>query len=232
MITQSMFANVLFYIMIVVCAIEWIAADREWKRVRFVTKPLSIMMIVAWFTSVGLWKGDLIWFGLGLVLSLAGDVVLLWKRLFLPGMILFFLAHVTYIIGFNIDQNFPLQGETLLVVIGVIATSSLFFYYILKGLKYDRVNSKLKIPLIAYGIVISIMVSSAILNYFRAGWNQQLEAVILSSVGAVFFFLSDMLIGLRNFTRRFQYDNFLIMFLYHLGQILIASGAIIHFSLI
>lgn len=225
-----MFANILFYGMIVICALDWIAADREWRRVRFFSKVMAILLIISWFTSVGMWQGGLIWFGIGLGFSLIGDVLLLWDRLFLPGMIAFFLTHVAYIIGFNTEQNFPMQGETLLVIIGVTVTSAVFFRYILKGLKYDRKNAGLKVPLIMYGVVVSVMVASAILNYFRGGWSGQPEAVILSSVGAVFFYLSDMMIGMRNFARRFQYDHFLIMFLYHLGQILIVTGGLIHFS--
>src|SRR5512144_421577 len=40
------------------------------------TKPGTLILLIAWFTQIGDWRGGLLWFGLGLVFSLAGDVLL------------------------------------------------------------------------------------------------------------------------------------------------------------
>jgi uncharacterized membrane protein YhhN len=221
------FVNILFYLTIAVMVADWIAADRKAIKVRYGTKPAAMILLILWFTQAGHWQGVLLWFGIALVLSLLGDIFLLFEdRFFVLGLVSFLLAHISYLVGFN--QTFPaVEAQTLLVLVAVGAIAVVVFSYVLKGMSRSSKNKKLKIPVIIYGMVISLMVVSAILNFYRAGWS--LPTALLTSLGAALFFTSDSMIAIRNFVTRFTHDDYLIMLTYHLGQLMITAGVLLQF---
>ena len=71
----------------------------------FVFKPATTLLIIAWAWPRG---GDVPamrrWVRAGLVLSLAGDVFLMWPEGFLPGLVSFLLAHLAYIAGLHAQR--------------------------------------------------------------------------------------------------------------------------------
>ena len=209
--------------------VDWIAADRKAIRLRYATKPAAMILLLIWFTQAGHWQGTLLWFGIALVFSLLGDIFLLFEdKLFIFGLAAFLTAHIFYLIGFN--QTFPaIDAQTLLVLVAVGAIAVVIFSFVLKGMNRSSKNAKLKIPVIVYGLVISLMVVSAILNFYRAGWS--VPTALLTSLGAALFFASDSMIAFRNFVSRFNHDDYLIMLTYHLGQLLIAFGVLLQFVL-
>lgn len=221
------FVNILFYLTIIVMVADWIAADRKATRVRYGTKPAAMILLIVWFTQAGHWHGVLLWFGIALVLSLVGDIFLLFEdKFFVPGLLAFLAAHIFYLIGFN--QTFPaIDAQTLLVMVAVGAIAISVFSFVLKGMNRSKSTRKLKIPVIIYGTVISLMVVSAILNFYRVGWS--LPTALLTSLGAAFFFTSDSMIAIRNFVTRFSHDDYLIMLTYHLGQLMITAGVLLQF---
>jgi uncharacterized membrane protein YhhN len=221
------FVSILFYLTIVVMVADWIAADRKATKVRYGTKPAAMILLILWFTQAGHWQGILLWFGIALVLSLVGDIFLLFEdKFFIPGLVSFLAAHIFYLVGFN--QTFPaIEAQTLLVLVAVGAIAVAVFSYVLKGMNRSKSNQKLKIPVIVYGMVISLMVVSAILNFYRVGWS--LPTAFLTSLGAALFFTSDSMIAIRNFVTRFNHDDYLIMLTYHLGQLMITAGVLLQF---
>src|SRR5512133_3580437 len=92
----------LFWLMVVLALLDWLASWQHWKKVRWVSKPGTLILLIIWFTQIGGWQGTLVWFGMGLVFSLLGDIFLNMSspRSFMPGVGAFFLAHVFYIAGF------------------------------------------------------------------------------------------------------------------------------------
>lgn len=231
---QNLINNLLFYIMIVVCVVDWIAAELKNHRLRYFTKPLSILLIIAWFSMVGQWQGQLLWFGLALVFSFAGDVLLMFSdRLFVFGMLAFLVAHVMYILGFTLGQSLPLQKETLYILLAVGVVFAVVLSYVLKGLREKPAHRKLLVPVIVYSIAISLMLISALLNLIRPEWRIEgiagLPAAIFTAVGAAFFFASDAMLASRNFVKRFNHDDFMVMSTYHIGQIILVAGAMMHF---
>ena len=219
--------NVLFYVTIVTMVADWIAAERKWKTARFVTKPLALVLLILWFTQVGFWKGPLLWFGLALVFSLLGDVFLLFQNGFLFGLLAFMVTHLLYLVGFNQTLP-PIDAATLLVLVAVSAVTVIVFNFVLKGINADPKHARMKIPVIIYGVVISLMLTSAILNFYRADWS--LPTALLTSVGAALFFTSDSMIAIRTFIGHFNHDDYLVMLTYHLGQLLIAFGVLLQFA--
>ena len=88
---------------LIFAALEALALQKNYPRLEVVAKPAVMLALLFWlWTSAGL-KGTVLWFGLGILFSLAGDVLLMISldRLFVAGLTAFLLAHVSYIIGFN-----------------------------------------------------------------------------------------------------------------------------------
>jgi alkenylglycerophosphocholine/alkenylglycerophosphoethanolamine hydrolase len=224
---MSIIRNILFYLTIGVAVVDWIAADRQWKVVRFITKPLTLVLLILWFTQYGRWQGVLLWFGIGLVVSLVGDILLLFPaKLFLGGLIAFLLAHTAYIIGFNTSVP-PIGSESLFVLLGVTVIGAIILRVILRGMNPNPQHTRMRIPVIAYCIVISLMLVSALLTFFRSDWN--LPSALLVSIGATLFFASDAMIAIRDFVHRFTHDDYLVMATYHLGQILLTAGVLMNY---
>src|SRR5574340_1118363 len=83
-------------------AADWLAVGMGWVRWRKFTKPIVMLTLIAGFTVAGGWRGDGVWFGLGLVFSLIGDVFLMLPpSYFMAGLGAFLVVHIAYIIGFN-----------------------------------------------------------------------------------------------------------------------------------
>src|SRR5215475_5571703 len=95
--------NFLLISALILAGLEIFALQKNLRRLEVVAKPAVMIALFLWlWTSVGL-QGALLWFGLGVLFSLVGDMLLMMSldRFFLPGLIAFLFAHVAYIIGLN-----------------------------------------------------------------------------------------------------------------------------------
>ena len=92
----------LFFIAVGFAILDWYAAWKENRYLLLVAKPLTVIFMMLWSLQVSGWHGGMLFFGLGLVFSLGGDIALLFSsRWFLLGLFSFLLAHIMFIIGFN-----------------------------------------------------------------------------------------------------------------------------------
>ncbi len=207
---------------------EWIAVGMSWPQVRRVTKPLTMILILVWFSLSGAWRGNLFWFGLGLVFSLTGDVLLLLPpRFFLGGLAAFLTAHIFYILGFTGYTAPVVRWEGLLITLGVGLLAVWFGRPIAAGAR-RKSGGKMMIPVVFYLTIISLMVITALLTLFNPAWPPLAARTV--TAGALLFILSDTLLGTRQFVRRVRYDSVLIMLTYHAGQVLITLGALLAFA--
>jgi uncharacterized membrane protein YhhN len=219
--------NFLLLIFVLIIAIvDWIAVAWNWRKVEYIAKPAVMILLLIWFGQSTGFKGHLIWFALGLVFSLAGDVFLvLPKEQFLLGLISFLLGQLAYIVGFN--STFPpVNLPTLILTLLVAATAFQIYRRIAAGLKSGGYES-LKIPVLVYTTVISIMVLSALFTLTRTEW-QPLHAIIVAG-GALLFFFSDTILAWNRFVEPIPNGRLINMIAYHAGQLLIALGAAAHF---
>jgi uncharacterized membrane protein YhhN len=186
-----------------------------------------MIFLLIWLGQTTGFKGHLIWFALGLVFSLAGDVFLMLPReQFMAGLVSFLLGHLAYIVGFNSSLpriNLPLIILTLLVA----GTAVQIYRRIAAGLTSGG-KGRYKPPVLIYTIVISAMVLSALLTLVRQEW-QPLHALIVAA-GALLFFLSDTLLAWNKFVAPLANGRLKVIIAYHLGQLLIALGASAHFT--
>jgi uncharacterized membrane protein YhhN len=221
----------LFWIAVGLTGAEWVTVWRDWKTAGYVTKPLAMLGILAWYNQAawsgpaGGWRGGLLWFGLGLVASLAGDIILMLPaRFFVPGLIAFLCAHLLYLVGFNIH----LPGVTwslLLVLAGVLGIGILVFRPILKGLERSPGSRAMHVPVIVYATVISLMLFSALASFWRPGWGSQ--AALVASLGAGLFWISDTVLATGKFVHPVRRYDLIVMVTYLLGQFGLAAGALL-----
>jgi len=213
-----------------VMPLEWVSAGKRWVRMRVVTKPLSLILLIVIFSNLGGWIQPGSWFGAGLVFSLAGDIfLLLRKRFFIAGLFSFLIAHSLYIIGFSFGDLKPNSWGFIpfLLVIGLVM---LAYPRIVGGVRRRLEHRKLWLPVVLYMITITIMFFSAMMTWFRDQWTG--EAALFASVGALLFTISDTVLATGRFLRPVPYGNFLVMFTYHLGQLGITAGALLMLGLL
>lgn len=190
---------------------------------RYYSKPLILLGLIAYFyritrpiASTLLTKSIL---G-ALVFSWIGDILLLWPQLFVYGLGAFLMAHVCYIIGFRIAQQSPGRLEHVNFV------KSFFFnlpIYLAAALVYYLIHSNLgnlRIPVIAYIVVIVAMVATARERFKKCNPASFWQVFL----GAVLFFVSDGAIAISRFFADFPESGIVIMGTYAIAQLLIVMG--------
>jgi alkenylglycerophosphocholine hydrolase len=208
----------------ILAILNWIAADRQIKPLEYVTKPATMLALLWWIgSSVGL-GGSMLWFSLGVVFCLAGDVFLMIPRdMFIFGLVSFLLGHICYIVGLNNSAPFiNFWGVIFIVVLGVFI--GWLYPRLVRGLD-AKGKSGLKIPVLVYSLVISLMVYSAFMTLTKPGWP--VAAALSVSLGAVLFFASDSMLAWDRFITALPHARLKVMMTYHLGQFGIILGAIL-----
>lgn len=187
---------------------------------RLFTKPLIIpLMIGVYILSIdqtrSWWRDAIV---LGLICSWVGDILLQVDGMFIPGLCSFLFAHICYITFFVSTKSdtksfFKLRPVMLIAVLAYLIELMYMLWPTL---------GPLKIPVLAYGITISIMLSAALWQY------QKLEdrTAILFIIGAFFFTLSDSILAINKFRSPFEQAGVYTMTTYIIAQLLIVVGAI------
>ena len=203
-----------------------LTALATWKKNRgleFIAKPaVMVLLLLYLWTSAGL-NGALLWFALGMFFSLIGDVLLLWlDRMFLFGLISFLLAQIAYLVGFNSPPSeVSLWGLAMAVIVAL--GSARVLRRILSALA-EKGNTRMRIPIVVYGLVITLMLLSAMLKLTDPTWGA--GASLLVALGAFLFYLSDIVLAWLKFVTPIQNGRVINIGLYHLGQICIAAGVV------
>ena len=203
--------------------LDWYAVYKGWKKLEYILKPLTMVLLFTYlFFSTGL-NGIALWFGIGIILSLAGDIFLMLpKEQFIAGLVAFLLAHVAYIIGFNQTLP-PLDAFGIIMAVLVGTTGARLYRKIAAGLVKKGKISLLK-PVLAYTAVISVMLLSALLTFSRPEWDTGVAATL--SIGAALFMLSDAILAWNKFVEPIKNGRVMNMAAYHLGQIILIYGIV------
>ncbi len=218
----------LLWLVVALALLEWTAVATGWRAVRRATKPGVMLALIAWFTQIGGWRGELLWFGLGLSFSLLGDILLyLPPRFFSKGLAAFLTAHVCYLVGFNLQPVTP-GWQTLLVVVVLSPLMVWVADHLRRGLARQPDRAHLVLPVLVYCAVLGLMLLSALFCFWRLGWS--LQAAALASLGASLFFISDVMLAVQRFLRRLPCGDLGVMVTYIFGQSAIAGGALLAFA--
>lgn len=218
-----MFNHWPWYVLIMAIT-NWVAVERKWKWVEYIAKPGTMILLLFWIGSNTNLRGFLLWFVLGGVLSLCGDVFLMLPRnLFIPGLVSFLLAHVMYLIGFN-SSGLLLNWQSVIFLVGIGAISYWLFDRLAAAMNAKK-QPEFKLPVLVYVIVISLMVFSALMTGWRENWLKL--PTVLVSVGSVLFYASDGMLAWDKFIQPLSHARLRVMVAYHLGQFGILGGALL-----
>ena len=151
---------------------------------------------------------------IGLIFCLGGDVLLALpqERAFFLGLVSFLLGHVFYVVGFM-----SVAQINIMTWVGTPIT------LILSGAIYWRLLPNLgdmKIPVLVYVIVITVMVVCAC-SVFGVS-NLNLGGMYLVLVGAVSFYFSDVFVARDRFLKNEFLNRLIGLPMYYFGQFLIA----------
>lgn len=191
-----------------------LAVRREWAPGRVVTKPLASLGFIGAALAAGALNSLFGQFILaGLLLSFLGDVFLLGrvKKLFLAGLMSFLLGHMAYVAAFII------HGIDFLYTAGGIVVVAVMGAAIFRWLK-PHIPPNLLRPVIAYIVVISVMVATALGALGEAAPPRLI-------LGALFFYISDIAVARDRFVTKDLRNRVVGLPIYYAGQLLIASCA-------
>ncbi|GAO45283.1 lysoplasmalogenase [Flavihumibacter petaseus] len=187
-----------------VALLQLIALAAGWEWLRFVSKPL-LMLILLFAPTNG-------WIRTALVFSWLGDIFLLneGEHYFMAGLASFLAAHVFYIIAFwrKRRDSQPRKPWNLYVVAGTGVYAAVFFLWL-----QPHLPGGLRLPVLLYTLVIAAMfIFSFFTNYFCIA-------------GAALFLVSDSLLATNSFYQQFTGGSFLVMLTYISAQLLIVLGS-------
>jgi uncharacterized membrane protein YhhN len=188
----------------------------------YISKPLIVVSIAAYFLSQTSYSSTSLkkWILFALFFSWVGDILLMFQvanqLFFLLGLSSFLLAHIFYIIFFQtIRAREKIRPKVWLLLIVLVYYTPLISFL-------SPHLGDMKMPVIIYGAVISLMLSLAMDMLFipnkRAGrWMM---------IGALLFVLSDSILAINQFYQSFPLAGVIIMLTYGLAQLFIIEGAI------
>lgn len=201
-------AGVLLAATLVSALIDWTAVWFRDQPRRYVFKPLTLLLLIGVALTLDpADPGVRTLFVIALVLSLAGDILLMVPGdQFVLGLGAFLLAHLAYVVGLVMAGVGLVGLGTGLVV--VVVSGIVVGQRIVAGAR--RTEPVLVSPVIAYMAVISAMVVCA----FGTG-------MAVAIAGALLFYASDALIGWGRFVQAHPRGDLAVMVTYHLGQVLL-----------
>jgi alkenylglycerophosphocholine/alkenylglycerophosphoethanolamine hydrolase len=177
-------------------------------------KPLTTVLIIA----LALQAPDSTyrsWIVAGLVLSLCGDVFLMFEgtAAFVGGLSSFLIAHVLFMWAFIADlPSLPVPWWT-----AAFAVYGLTFAFVLM----PRAGT-LKIPVLVYGLALIGMGITASTRYVAL----DTQASLLAVIGAGLFLISDSALGVRKFVGGYRGAQALILSTYWTAIGLIAGSCL------
>lgn len=192
------------------------------KKQIYLVKPLCTLTVIAlaFFSLSGAvghrtaYSAGII---IGLIFSFGGDMALMFmdnNNFFRAGLVSFLLGHIAYVAVLHYYQGFGSYDIIPGIVLTVLAAA--VFLYLKPGL------DGMKVPVALYVLVITLMVSRAVSTRWSADFNSYQSFVII--FGAVFFYISDLILAIGRFRKPGTWHRFSLGF-YYAGQYLLAVSA-------
>lgn len=186
------------------------------ETLKFIFKPLIMLTLLLYYIKSVKRKSKLF---IGAVLfSFLGDILLLYdtELFFMLGLVSFLLAHILFIsmvIGMLKRSTIK---QKIIAVIPFLGT-----YVGLLFLLTDSLGEML-IPVVIYGLVISVFGVVSLLNHLISKSNASRYLLF----GAVFFVVSDSLLAINKFYEPQEYYPVIVIITYIIAQYLICKSVI------
>ncbi|HSG45463.1 MAG TPA: lysoplasmalogenase [Anaerolineales bacterium] len=216
--------NIWIILALIFAALESIALWKKLDKLEYVVKPAVMICLFIWlYLSTGL-QGLTLWFGIGILFSLAGDIFLMISvdRMFINGLVAFLLAHIAYLVGFQ-NELMEVTAWSVLLIVLLAINGVRLIRKIVSSIK-AKGQTRLVYPVIVYAIVITVMLYAAMTTISNPDWTTR--ASFLVSVGAFLFYLSDLILAWNKFVAPIKNGRILNIAAYHLGQIGLIAGVI------
>ena len=184
----------------------------------FVFKPLTTALIIAFAWPRGAAQpAQRRWIQAGLLLSLVGDVALLWPAEgFLPGLIAFLLAHLAYIAAFCVPAR--LAARPLAFVAYALLAA------IILSQLWAGVPGALRAPVVAYVLCLATMASQAAVWWRVAAGRDDAALARHAAIGGALFMASDSLLAINKFALPLPLSSLWILLTYWVAQWCIAAS--------
>lgn len=207
---NSKLSKLLIAVYFVVSVLDIVAVAMHYPVMQAVFKPMIMLsLMAAYYFSVSKINT---WYLLALAFSFLGDVLLMDKNnLFLPGIAAFLCTQLIYI--FIIQKRLK-KGNMKDLLIAIVPF--MIFYGLLIAILQKNLGD-FKIPVMVYGMAISIFGMSALLLHLQ--YRNFSSRILL--LGAILFIVSDSMIALQKFHSARQIYPVAIMSTYVLAQFLI-----------
>lgn len=178
----------------------------------FVFKPVTTLLVIAYAWPRGHSRPAVRrWVVAGLMLSLAGDVALMWPQQgFLPGLVSFLVAHLAYLVAFSKVRRLAARPAAF-AVYAVVAGAMLVYLW-------PGVPAALRLPVLAYVVCLASMAAQAAVL-----WLEGEPRGGMLALGGALFVVSDALLAANKFAAPLPMSGLWILTTYWLAQWCIAS---------
>ncbi len=198
-------------------ALSTVSSAAGLTQLHHLSKPLAMVLAIACVGLKARHAGGVTRFDMLLMAalagSMAGDVLLMLRGLFIPGLVAFLVAHLFYIALFRQGVAWFPARWALPVTLGL---GTVMYAFLWSGL-----NPVLKLAVAAYVVVIALMAAQAI---GRAMVLRDRASACVAA-GACFFMLSDSILATNRFAMPVPLAQFWVLSTYYVAQILIACNA-------
>src|SRR6266487_679125 len=106
--------NIWLVLTFIFAFLEALAVSRNLPKLEYIAKPGVMVYLFLWLYFSTSLHGSTFWFGVGILFSLVGDVLLMnpTNTMFLAGLVAFLFAHLIYVICCNVHALRPsLENE-------------------------------------------------------------------------------------------------------------------------
>ncbi len=219
----ALIGNIIFAVLIMVSAVIFMQYGLVNPPSKYISKPIAsglfvlcgafnLLLVYKFFSTEKNWKAIIL--VVGLFFAMAGDIVLAYN--FVIGAGLFAIGHIFYFIYFSVLYRFT--WVDLIIILAVMAFSfTIIFTY--KGFEWKG----MKIVVLAYAFIISIMLGKSIANLIV---HRNLPNLI-SGIGAFLFFFSDMMLLFYVFAGSNLTFDLLCIYTYYPAEFLLALSVLL-----
>ncbi|MBQ7579360.1 MAG: lysoplasmalogenase [Clostridia bacterium] len=211
---KSIILNIILAILILIADVLYITVPCSPYITKTIASSLFVVMGVINFILMVKNDKQQFYFGLfllmGLIFACSGDILLI--DVFVIGASFFGLGHIFFFLAFCFLNGFKVKDFVCGAIIFILSFLLIEFY---KGFNFGG----LKILVVVYALIISIMLGKATMGVFEKN-NKWINIVIF--VGAFLLFFSDLMLVLYMFAGRKLVFDILCLCSYYPAEAILA----------
>jgi uncharacterized membrane protein YhhN len=218
----------IYFLLGLACAaLQIVAVWRGWRPLEAVARPGLMVCLYLWLYSAAGLTGAARWFGAGLLLSLAGQVLLLRRqRYVVPALAAGLLSYFAYTLGLNTPLR-PVSAWGLLLALVLGMSAARLIRRILQAVRTQGLG-RWSLPLAVYGGGLTLLLLAALLTLSDTAWDAGASLLIAS--GALALAAADTLLAWDRFIDSIRNTARLHAALQAAGQLALIAGVVVQFA--